>query len=68
MARSTTTIQSDTWDSIAYRLWGEERHLNLLRDANPEHADTLIFPAGVVLNLPDTPARPERVKGMPPWI
>ena len=68
MARSYTTIQSDTWDSIAYRLWGEERHLHLLRDANADHADTLIFPAGVTLNLPDTPGIAVKTTELPPWI
>lgn len=68
MARRYTTVQADTWDSVAYRLWGEERHLDLLLAANPDYADTLVFPVGTVLTVPDTPARPERVKGVPPWI
>ena len=68
MARSYTTVQSDTWDAIAYRLWGEERHLDRLLNANREHADVLIFPAGVVLILPDTPENTLKPKELPPWI
>lgn len=49
---SYTTIQGDTWDLIAYKLWGSEYLLPLLFDANPKQATTIIFSAGVMLNVP----------------
>lgn len=49
---SYTTIQGDTWDLIAYRLWGSEYLLPLLLEANPKHRDTIIFKGDVVLNVP----------------
>ncbi|BAQ11442.1 hypothetical protein OXB_2972 [Bacillus sp. OxB-1] len=48
-----TTIQGDTWDLIAYRLWGSEYLLPLLLEANPEHKDIVIFSGAVILNVPD---------------
>lgn len=68
MARSYTTVQSDTWDSIAYRLWGEERRLHILLDANPDYADTLVFPVGTVLVVPDVPTITTKTTELPPWI
>lgn len=49
---SYTTIQGDTWDLIAYRLWGSEYLLPLLLEANPKHRETLFFSGDVVLNVP----------------
>jgi phage tail protein X len=50
---SYTTIQGDTWDSIAYIQYGDELQMHWLIEANPTHRETVIFPAGVVLNIPD---------------
>jgi phage tail protein X len=62
------TIQGDAWDSIAYRLWGDERFGARLIAANPEHADALLFPAGVALVLPEVDASPLPAKSLPPWM
>lgn len=66
--RTYTTIQGDAWDTIAYRLWGEERHMDRLIQTNVDHADVLIFPAGVKLFVPDAPARRSYLKELPPWM
>lgn len=65
-----TTTQGDTWDGIAFRLWGRERLMHLLVQANPDHADTLIFPAGVTLAVPevDPSATIQPVSELPPWM
>lgn len=67
--RKYRTIQGDTWDMIAFREYpalGGELLMSALIDANPEYVDTVIFPAGVVLNVPDieVPA----VRTLPPWV
>lgn len=67
MSNSTyITMQGDAWDSIAYRLWGEERLFMDLLKANPDHLDTVIFPAGVTLSVPDKPRIAARLE-LPPW-
>ncbi len=64
---SYKTIQGDTWDLIAYKLWGSEYLLPLLLEANPKHRHTLFFSGDVVLNVPviDTAIYNERV---PSWL
>lgn len=64
--KTYTTIQNDAWDAIAYRLWDEERLFGALMAANPEYLDTVLFPAGVVLTLPERPTRPQTLE-LPPW-
>lgn len=65
-ANTYTTTQGDAWDTIAYRLFGEERLAHLLMQANPEHMDVLMFPAGVLLTVPKV-APPQQALKLPPW-
>lgn len=55
MPTTYTTKQGDLWDTIALELYGSEKHCGLLMEANAKHLDTLAFPAGVVLAVPDNP-------------
>ena len=49
-----TTIQGDTWDGIAYKLYQDEGCMKQLIESNLEYADTLIFAAGIRLSCPET--------------
>lgn len=60
-----TTIQGDTWDGIAYKLYGDEKHMKELIEANWPVVDTLVFSAGVELNVPDLPE--ESSSDLPIW-
>lgn len=62
------TTQNDAWDAIAFRIWNDERLMNILLAANPEHADVLLFPAGVQLTVPERPQRTINKKELPPWM
>ena len=42
----------DMWDSIAYRLYGDEFMFPEIMKANREYARTLTFEGGEVLNVP----------------
>lgn len=62
------TIQGDQWDMIAYKLYkglGGENQMSTLIDANPEYVDMTIFPANIILNVPEvnTPVS----SNLPPW-
>ena len=46
------TQQNDTFDKIAYELYGDEKIASYIISANPDYADTLVFGAGVSLYLP----------------
>jgi hypothetical protein len=48
-----TTIQGQTWDQIAYEVYGNEYMCDKIMDLNREKLDIFIFPAGVKLILPD---------------
>ena len=63
--RTYTTTQGDMWDSIAYTQLGSTSYTDQLINANPRHRDCYIFPAGVVLTLPE-PVAPAS-DGLPPW-
>jgi len=67
--RKYTTMQGDTWDYIAYKVYGEqpgaELYMHTLLDANPAYLLYVVLPAGVVLNIPDIQV--ELPKTLPPW-
>ena len=58
-------MQNDTFDKIAYDLYGDEKIACYIIDANPQYSDVLNFGAGVKLNLPKL----ERVETstLPKW-
>ena len=68
MAADThTTLQGETWDSIAKALWGEERLMHLLVAENPDHQGVAVFSSGVVLRVPDVTAEDLVQADLPPW-
>lgn len=68
MAASTyTTILGDTWDAIAYRLWGIETLMHKLMEANPAHRLTVVFASGVTLTVPTLSTEQTTTAMDPPW-
>ena len=63
--REYVTVQGDTWDLIALRVYGSEAHMTTLIDANPGHRETVIFPAGIRLVVPEVAA--SIPASLPPW-
>lgn len=65
MLKIYTTVQGDMWDSIAQKLYGAEEALNVLLEANQQYQEVIVFPAGLVLVVPDysAPVSSE----LPPW-
>ncbi len=59
------TIQGDTWDWIAKKVYGNEKRLDVLMENNQDLLDILIFPAGVTLQIPEE--LPERAEDVPAW-
>ncbi len=50
-----TTIQGDTWDGISFKVYGSEKYMGLIAQANIRLIDTLVFAAGVTVTVPDIP-------------
>lgn len=63
--KTYTTVQGDMWDSIAYKTLGSCSYTDKLMLVNQTHIRIFIFPAGIVLNLPEITV--ERVNPLPPW-
>lgn len=61
-----TTIQGDTFDIIAFNVYGDCKYTDKLIRANMEYKDYLIFPAGIVLTLPDLEIK-TALSDLPPW-
>lgn len=65
MPRTYTTVSGDMWDAVAYKAMGDEKHTDKLMKANLQYRDTVIFSAGVVLDIPDV--EPTYSAALPPW-
>ncbi len=61
-----TTVLGDTWDMIAFKIWGKEKHAKELVEANLKHVETVIFSAGTVLAITDI-EKTEDYSTLPPW-
>ena len=62
------TIQGDTWDLIALRMYpkiGGEKLMDVLLEHNPEHIRTVIFSANIMLNIPDVDV--PVISSLPAW-
>lgn len=60
-----TTIQGDTWDMIAKKVYGDEKKLDVLMAANFDSLDYVVFPAGVAVNIPELDRQAD--SDLPEW-
>lgn len=68
MSKTYTTVQGDMWDSVAYSQLGSVAHTDLLMRMNSQYHDVYIFPAGIVLELPEVNAATDGAADtLPPW-
>lgn len=63
--KTYTTVQGDMWDSIAYLQMGSVELTDKLMWANQQFLDFFIFPAGIVLTIPDAEVPADNT--LPPW-
>ena len=61
------TVAGDTWDSIAFEFYTEEKLASVIIQANSQYSDTLIFGAGVILRIPVIDEGEETPGTAPPW-
>ena len=66
MENTYTTKQGDTWDMIAFRVYGDMKYTGWLMQNNFPHLDIFVFDAGVVLQTPELPES-EQLAGAPVW-
>lgn len=65
MTKKYTTIAGDMWDTVAYKTMGDESHTDKIIKANSKFRHLVIFPAGIVLTIPE--AETEYPAELPPW-
>lgn len=65
MPSTYMSIQGDTWDMIAHKVYGQEHAMDALIRANPTLVHVGIFPAGVAVVCPDLVRRASNI--LPPW-
>ncbi len=63
--RQYTTVQGDMWDLIAYAQLGSTDYTDKLMLLNTRYVNYHIFPAGIVLNLPEIGEA--EADSLPPW-
>ena len=59
------TTQGDTWDTISLKFYKDENYMHLILEKNPQYNDVVIFPANVVLDIPDIVQRTQAK--LPAW-
>ena len=65
MAKTYTTVQGDRWDSIAFAQMESVDHTDNLMNANLRYREIYIFPAGIVLTIPEV--KESVSSSLPPW-
>lgn len=65
MSKTYATVQGDRWDSIAFYQLGSCSLAPLLMAANSQYLNYFVFPAGIVLTLPDIETKTSST--LPPW-
>lgn len=64
-SKTYKTVQGDMWDAIAFRELGSVDYTGRLMQINSQYLDYYVFPAGIVLALPEIEA--ETSPALPPW-
>ncbi len=55
------------WDSIAYQQLGSEIYAEQLMQVNQQYREIYIFPANMVLQLPEIERTAQPSNNLPPW-
>lgn len=61
-----TSKAGDTWDSIAFEIYGNEKYAQLLMESNFDKLDNFVFSSGVVLIVPELTAENDEDE-LPEW-
>ena len=66
--KTITTIQGDTWDTIAFRMYGNALRAQELMEAreNIRLLDIQVFPAGIPVTVPEAAAQ-TAADDLPEW-
>lgn len=60
------TRKGQTWDEIAFEVYGDEYKADILMDANPKLIDVFVFDYGVMIDVPEL-SQTTGAADKPPW-
>ncbi|QNM15519.1 tail protein X [Fusobacterium hominis] len=63
-----TTVPGDTWDLVAFKIFGDERFTGQLLKSNPSLTKLVILPPGLIIKLPKLNNTDENMEVSPPWL
>lgn len=61
------TQKGETWDMIAYKVYGDERKADIIMKANSQLLDTFVFDYGVEISVPSLKSDMVISDTRPPW-
>jgi phage tail protein X len=67
MESTYTTIQGDTWDIIAYRVYGSEKYIGYLMQSNFDLLDIFIFSSGTIIKTSALAETTSAISDLPIW-
>lgn len=62
-----TTVQGETFDSLAFEYYTDEKLASTIIEANRKYADVLVFDADVELRIPVIEEDEQTPGTAPPW-
>ena len=62
------TVQGDTWDILALKLYGDEKLMDVLIKANFNERHRVVFPSNVILNVPEVETKSSTSENLPSWM
>ena len=68
MPKTFLVPQGSVWDWLSWKLYGDERFIYTLLDANPALRHVVQFEEPATITVPDKPEIPaDSASGLPPW-
>ena len=65
--KTYTTIQGDMWDSISLKIYGDEKYIDKLIEANFKYREEAVFSSGIILNIPEISTDSDYNFELPSW-
>ncbi len=62
-----TTVQGDMWDNISLKIYGSEKYIDKLIEANEKYRFEAVFSAGVIINAPEFSTTETGSVDFPSW-
>jgi len=64
-----TTASGDTWDSIAFKVYGNVKYTEFLMSSNQIKVllEIVVFDSGTIVSIPALPISTLTDPGTPPW-